>query len=176
MINDSLKLEIEVKVMKKYNFMPELVWTKLDKGFTNTKYLITTKSQKPLAVCKVYCDADIIPPAIRFEREKQALEIFGGDIAPKIIWSSDANILVYEYAQGKEILKMDLDQEKKELLEKTVAHVHDKARTAISPLKQDVMDFINEKPRTENERDWRNPADGIPWATRIPFQKYASAP
>ncbi len=143
MINDSLKLEIEVEVMKKYNFMPELIWSKLEKGFTNTKYLITTKSQKRLAVCKVYSDADIIPPVIRFKREKLALELFGGDIAPKIIWSSNANILVYEYVQGKEFLKMDLDQEKKELLEKTLDHIHDKARIAKSPLKQDVMDFYN---------------------------------
>ncbi|MHA2308969.1 MAG: phosphotransferase, partial [Candidatus Heimdallarchaeaceae archaeon] len=144
MINDSLKMEIEVEVMKKYNFMPELIWSKLDKGFTNTKYQITTKSQKPLAICKVYSDTDIIPPVIRFEREKQALEIFGGDIAPEIIWLSDANnILVYEYVQGKEFLKMDLDQEKKELLEKTLIHIHDKARSTNSLVKQDVMDFYN---------------------------------
>jgi len=141
MINDSLKLEIEVEVMKKYNFIPELIWTKLDKGFTNTKYLISTKSQKPLAVCKVYSDDDIIPPALRFEREKHALEIFGGDVAPEIIWSSKANILVYEYIQGTEFHKTEIDQDKKELIEKTMIHIHDKARSSGYPLKEDVMTF-----------------------------------
>ena len=141
MINDSLKLEIEVEVMKKYNFMPELIWSKLDKGLTNTKYLITTRSRKPLAVCKVYSNEDIIPPAIRFEREKQALEIFGGDIAPEIIWTSKVNILVYEYIQGTEFLKIDSEQNKKELLEKTLSYIHEKARESKIPSKQDVNDF-----------------------------------
>lgn len=141
MINDSLKLEIEVEVMKKYNFMPELVWSKLEKGLTNTKYLITTKSQKPLAVCKVYSDDDVIPPSIRFSREKQALEIFGGDIAPDIIWTNNSNILVYEYIQGTDFQKTEIEKDKKEVLEKTLSYIHEKAREAKKPEKQDVTRF-----------------------------------
>ena len=144
MITDSIRTRINVEVMKKFRCSPLFIWEELSKGFTNRKYLIMQEDRTPLAICKTYSENSVIESGLRFEREKQALELFEGILAPQIIWYTKPNILVYDYVPGTELHLLKTDKNLKEPLFSSINLIHRVTKQKRLPLKSDVIKFNNQ--------------------------------
>lgn len=126
-MNEVIQTKVNIAIMEKYRSPLELRWSRMEKGLTNLKYLISA-NDKPIAICKIFTKTGIIAPEIRFEREKQALEIFGGSFAPKTISSDNPNVLVYEYVVGREFLKLRTSKDMTPVITETLAEIHKKSQ------------------------------------------------
>ena len=80
---------------------------------------------------------------MRFERELNALDLFGGDIAPELIWSHKTGILVYEYLEGIELHLTDYNKLNPALITNLIKEVHNKSRKNRNVLKDDVINYYS---------------------------------
>ncbi|MHA1667543.1 MAG: phosphotransferase [Candidatus Heimdallarchaeaceae archaeon] len=119
-MNTTIKETIEVMLMEKIHDSTNFTWEKLELGLTNTKYLIKSEGRKPLAVCKIYSENEIFENFTRLESEKQALKLFGGKIAPELIWANEEGVLVYKYVEGRELNKSKNFKNIEERIKKTI--------------------------------------------------------
>ena len=143
MINEVIQTKVNIAIMEKFRSALELKWTKLEKGLTNIKYVISSFNEKPIAICKIFPDSGVIKPEQRFEREKEALEIFGGLIAPKLICGDNPNVLVYEYAEGKELINMRTNKDLTPLISETLSQLHASDVPLQPPTAEDVTNYYN---------------------------------
>ena len=125
MISDSIRNEINLAVVKKFDLNQEPIWKHIDKGFINNSFEIIGEKKEPLAICKVYSEEEEIYRAKqRFEREEFALEIFGGLISPEIIWKKEGKIIVYNYVAGNELLHLQINDETETKLKEVIEQIH----------------------------------------------------
>jgi thiamine kinase-like enzyme len=139
-----LKTEVEIAIIESLKNYQEFSWKPIEKGYTNQKFLISGKKSTPIAVCKIYTENEIYKPELRFEREKHSLEQFGGDIAPKLLWSSKTGILVYEYVNGQELHLTDYNKLNPSLIINIIRKVHEEARKIRKPIKEDVLKYYSQ--------------------------------
>ncbi|UJG44158.1 MAG: aminoglycoside phosphotransferase family protein [Candidatus Heimdallarchaeum endolithica] len=116
----------KVRIFFHFNSSEKLKWIKMEKGFSNTKFIIKSRNDEPLSVCKIYNNDPIISARKRLQNEKRALELFGGKVAPELIWTDNSTILCYKYIKGKEIINLTNEERKniEEELVKTIEFVH----------------------------------------------------
>lgn len=141
MINEVIQTKVNIAIMEKFRSAMELKWTKLDKGLTNLKYVISVFDNKPIAIVKIFPNNGIISPEQRFKREKEALKIFGGTIAPKLICGDNPNVIVYEYAEGKELINMRTNKDLTPLISATLTQLHNAETPLESPSTEDVSNY-----------------------------------
>ncbi|MHA1116146.1 MAG: phosphotransferase family protein [Candidatus Heimdallarchaeaceae archaeon] len=120
------KLNKKIRHYFHFSSSVKLKWQKMEKGLSNTKFLIESKDNSPLAVCKIYEKDQAIPAEKRLQNEKKALELFGGKIAPELIWTDNSKILCYNYIIGTEITNLTNEERKniEEEFRKTVDFIH----------------------------------------------------
>ncbi len=143
LISEELKTKIEIAIIESFKDYQEFSWQPIEKGYTNQKYLISGKKNNPLAVCKIFSKNEIYKSELRFEREKHSLELFGGDIAPQLIWSSKSGIIVYEYLVGVELHLVDYNNLNPALITELIKKVHKKTRKESKSLKDDVLKYYS---------------------------------
>ena len=144
MIPENLKTDIEIAIIEQTKNYQQFSWQPIDKGYTNEKYLISGNEQEPLAVCKIFSKNEIYQSELRFEREKHALELFGGDIAPKIIWANKSGILVYEYLLGQELHLVDYNLLDPSEITNIIEKIHRKSKEKRNAIKEDVIKYYIE--------------------------------
>jgi len=141
LIPDSIKSEIEVALIQHINEYQELQWVSMDKGYFNSNLLIKGKNSTPIAVCKYFPKDKIFKTENRFEREANALTLFGGLISPKLIWKKKPNLIVYEYLSGTELLNVKIDDSIRNKITSTIDKLHEIAREKRKPIKEDVTRY-----------------------------------
>ena len=128
-------------MIQKYNQYRHFVWIELNKGYINKNLLVRGEDNEPIAICKYYPDDEIFPPEIRYEREINALELFGGTLAPNIIWKKRPRILVYEYLKGKDLLETQIDVSVQNEIFDSIKKIHDIAKIKRKPHIEDVTKY-----------------------------------
>ncbi|MCE7741971.1 MAG: phosphotransferase [Candidatus Heimdallarchaeota archaeon] len=116
----------------------------MEKGYFNTNLLIKGKDSKPLAVCKYFPENEIFKSEKRFEREVNALTLFGGSISPNLIWKKKPNLIVYEYLPGEEILNVKIDDTIISKIKDTISKTHKIAIKKRNPIKEDVTSYYKD--------------------------------
>ncbi len=145
MISDSIKNEINLAIIEKFNLNQEPSWNYIDRGYINEKFEIAGENKEPLAICKIFTEEEKIYRAEqRYKREEFALEIYGGKIAPDIIWKNDSEIIVYSYIVGQELLHLEINNETETKIKKVIDHIHKIARNDIKVRKEEVTNFYQE--------------------------------
>ncbi len=141
MIQESLKKEIEIAVNQRFKNLEPFKWEPIVAGYTNEKYLLSGNNKEPLAICKIFTEDGIYQHEQRFEREVQALEVYDGSIAPKIIWKKESEVVVYEYVEGTELHLLKFDESISDKLEEVINSVHKISNTKRKVMKTDVVLF-----------------------------------
>lgn len=144
MISEGLKTEIEIAIIESIKDYQEFNWEPIEKGYTNEKYLISDTNNIPIAMCKLFSENEIYKPELRFEREKHALELYGGDIAPKLIWTNNTGILVCEYLIGEELHLVDYNKLNPSLIIDLINKIHNTSRKKRNALKDDVIRYYSQ--------------------------------
>ncbi|MFW9853306.1 MAG: aminoglycoside phosphotransferase family protein, partial [Candidatus Thorarchaeota archaeon] len=139
MISDSMKNEINLAIIKKFDLNQEPSWKYIERGFINKKFKIIGENKRPLAICKIFTgEEEIYRAEHRYEREELALDIFGGTIAPEIIWKKKSEIIVYRYILGQELIHIEINNEVKKKLKEVLEQVHKTARNKNKGRKDEV--------------------------------------
>ena len=142
MISDSIRNEINLAVVKKFDLNQEPIWKHIDKGFINNSFEIIGEKKETLAIWKVYSEEEEIYRAEqRFEREEFALEIFGGLIAPEIIWKKKGEIIVYNYVVGKELLHLQINDETETKLKEVIEQIHRISKKKMRVKSEEVINY-----------------------------------
>ncbi|MHA1303401.1 MAG: phosphotransferase [Candidatus Heimdallarchaeaceae archaeon] len=126
MIEENIKQQINHSVFNFFNLEPkgELRWVKLEKGFSNTKYIISEPDAYNLAICKVFKEDGVVLAKERLRNEKKALEIFGGYLSPKLIWTDKKKILCYAFVEGQELIAANLTPNSKDKILQNIEAIH----------------------------------------------------
>lgn len=140
MIPDSIKTDIEIALIRYFKQYQNFQWVEMKGGYVNNNSLIMN-NDSPIAVCKFFPKDEIFRAESRFERETNALSLFGNTFSPHLIWKKKPNIIVYDYQVGEELLQMNVDFELKERILNTINEVHEIARKKRKPLREDVTRY-----------------------------------
>ena len=140
-----MKNEINLAIIKKFDLYKEPSWNRIDRGYINEKFKILGEKKEPLAICKKFTEEEEIYRAEqRFEREESALEIYGGIIAPEIIWKKKPEIIVYSYIVGQELIHLEINEEIKIKLKDIIDQTHKIAQNKIRVNNEAVSIFYQE--------------------------------
>jgi thiamine kinase-like enzyme len=120
-----MKNEINSAISKRFELNQLPNWKQIDRGFINEKYEISSENKKPIAICKIFTEGDEIYRAEqRYEREEIALKMYGGKIAPEIIWKKKPEIIVYSYIVGQELHNIEINKETITKLKEAIEQIH----------------------------------------------------
>lgn len=143
-LDERIKMQVNIAVAQKYRSDFNLIWKKVQKGYSNDKYIISRSDETPLAVCKIYTRRDIIHPKIRLKREQEALETFARNVAPDLIKIIRPNLLVYSFIPGVDATeKKGISKEDYEQVKKNIQIIHTLGRRK-KPSRYDMIFFYNE--------------------------------
>ena len=143
-LDERIKMQVNIAVAQKYRCEFNLSWKKIQKGYSNDKYIISRPDETPLAICKIYTRRNIIHPKLRLRREQEALEMFARNVAPDLIRVIKPNLLVYSFIPGVDATeKKEISKEEFEQIKKNIQIIHALGRSKKKPSRYDMVAFYD---------------------------------
>lgn len=145
-IEEKLKMRINIAVAQRFhcNFT-ELTWEKLNKGYSNDKFVIKMLDDTPLALCKIYRDRDIISYRKRIKREQLGIELLARNVAPDFIRVIPPNILIYAFIPGNDLTeKTNITEEDMNNIKQSINVIHVVSRKRKTASRYDLINFYND--------------------------------